>query len=100
MTSALAARLASLDIQLMAEAAAYSLFVRGACLALVHRAAEEFDSIGASAIMTENGPAYLVWRDGAPRLAAKGGELPATPEQVETIRRFSADLKAALEVTE
>jgi len=37
-----------------------------------------------------------VWRDGLPYLAAKGSETPATPEQVETIRRFSEDLKTAL----
>jgi hypothetical protein len=47
-------------------------------------------------MMTEQGLAYLVWRDGLPYLAAKGGETPATPEQVETIRKFSADLKSAL----
>ncbi len=100
MNPAIAARLESLDIQLMAEATAYSLFARGACLALVHRSAEGFDSVGASAIMTDNGPAYLVWREGAPRLAAKGGEMPAAPEQVETVRRFSQDLKAALQLSE
>jgi hypothetical protein len=47
-------------------------------------------------MMTEQGLAYLVWRDGQPYLAAKGGETPATPEQVETIRKFSEDLNTAL----
>ena len=47
-------------------------------------------------MMTEQGLAYLVWRDGQPYLAAKGGETPATPEQVETIRKFSQDLSNAL----
>ena len=40
--------------------------------------------------------AYFVWRDGAPVLAAKGVEAPATDEQAETVRRFSADVKSAL----
>ncbi len=47
-------------------------------------------------MMTEQGLAYLVWRDGQPFLAAKGSETPATPEQVEAIRRFSQDLNSAL----
>jgi hypothetical protein len=46
--------------------------------------------------MTEQGLAYLVWRDGQPYLASKGGETPASAEQVETIRRFSEDLNNAL----
>ena len=47
-------------------------------------------------MMTPQGLAYLVWRDGQPMLAAKGGETAATAEQVEAIRKFSEDLKAAL----
>jgi hypothetical protein len=47
-------------------------------------------------MMTEQGLAYLVWRDGRPYLAAKSGETPATLEQVETIRKFSEDLNTAL----
>ena len=46
--------------------------------------------------MTEQGLAYLVWRDGQPYLAAKGSEAPASPEQVEAIRKFSQDLNDAL----
>jgi hypothetical protein len=46
--------------------------------------------------MTEQGLAYLVWRDGQAFLASKGGETPATTEQVETIRKFSEDLNTAL----
>jgi hypothetical protein len=38
----------------------------------------------------------LVWREGRPNLAAKGSETPATPEQVEAIRKFSQDLNEAL----
>jgi len=48
-------------------------------------------------MMTENGIAYLVWREGCPVLAAHGGrEQPATPEDLDTVRRFSEDLKSTL----
>ncbi len=46
--------------------------------------------------MTENGVAYLMWRDGAAFLVGKGLEAPATPEQVEALRAFSEDLKVLL----
>ena len=97
MSPEIAARLADLNIQLAAQARDYCLFVRGNCLALVQSAEESFTSIGASGMMTENGIAYLVWREGIPVLAAHGGhEQPATPEEVETVRRFSEDLKSTL----
>src|SRR5438270_238395 len=55
-------------------------------------------SLGSSGLMTETGMAYLVSREDRPFLAGHGGgETAATPEQVETVRRFSADLKTVLE---
>jgi hypothetical protein len=97
----IAARLADLNIQLAAQARDYCLFVRGACLALAQCAGESFTSIGASGMMTENGIAYLVWREGLAVLAAHGGhEQPATQEELETIRRFSEDVKSVLELAQ
>ena len=97
MSPEIAERLADLNIQLAAQARDYCLFVRGKCLALAQSAGETFTSIGASGIMTENGIAYLVWREGSPVLAAHGGhEQPPTPEELETVRHFSEDLKSAL----
>ena len=81
----------------MAEGLAVSIYVRGDCIAAVggpHGGAGI--NQGSTGMMTDQGLAYLVWRDGQPYLAAKGGETPATPEQVETIRRFSQDLNTAL----
>ena len=52
--------------------------------------------IGSTGLLTERGLAYLVWRDGAPMLAGKGIDMPATPGQVETVRGFSSDVKSAL----
>ena len=97
MSPEIAARLADLNIQLAAQARDYCLFVRGNCLALAQSAGESFTSIGASGMMTEGGIAYLVWREGHPVLAAHGGhEQPAAQEELETVRRFSEDLKLTL----
>ena len=78
----------------MAEGPAVSIYARGDCIAAVGRT--QGGNQGSTGMMTDQGLAYLVWRDGRPYLAAKSGETPATPEQVETIRRFSQDLSNAL----
>ena len=87
-------RIEDLNIRLMVEGPAVSIYVRGDCIAAVGRI--QGSNQGSTGMMTDQGLAYLVWRDGRPYLAAKGGETPATPEQVETIRRFSQDLNTAL----
>jgi hypothetical protein len=77
------------------EGGAYSLYIRDNCVAMVAGTAGA--NRGSTGLMTEDrGLAYLVWREGQPYLAAKGGEIPATPEQVETLRKFSQDLDSAL----
>ncbi len=90
-------RIDDLNIRLMVEGPSVSIYVRDNCIAAVGGA--NVINQGSTGMMTEQGLAYLVWRDGLPFLAAKGGETPATPEQVETIRKFSADLKSALNTT-
>jgi hypothetical protein len=82
-------RLEELGISLVSQGAV-SLYVRDQCIAVVG------ETQGSTGLMTEQGLAYLVWREGKPYLAAKGTETPATPEQVEAIQRFSRDLSAAL----
>ena len=99
-------RLDDLNIRLMVEGPAVSIYVRDNCIAAVGGAhggslggsvdSSVRSSQGSTGMMTEQGLAYLVWRDGQPYLAAKGGATPATPEQVETIRKFSQDLSNAL----
>jgi len=86
-------RLDHLNIRLVVEGPAFSIYMRDDCVAAV---SAQGTSQGSTGMMTERGLAYLVWRDGQPYLVAKGGETPATPEQVETIRKFSEDLKNAL----
>lgn len=83
-------RLEDLNIRLMVEGPAVSIYVRDNCIAAVG------GTQGSTGMMTDQGLAYLVWRDGQPYLAAKAGETPATQEQVKAIHRFSEDLKIAL----
>jgi hypothetical protein len=88
--------LGSTGIQLVTETRAYAMFARDNLIALVERTAGGYGSIGSTGIMTEQGLAYLVWRDGRAFLAGKGFELAAMDEQVAAVRRFSEDLKASL----
>ncbi len=83
-----------LGIRKVVEGPVVSLYVRGNCVAAVGGVPAV--SQGATGMMTEQGLAYLVWRDGLPMLASKGAEVRATPEQVEEIRKFTEDLKTAL----
>jgi hypothetical protein len=87
-------RLEELNIRLMAEGPAVSIYTRDDCIAAVGGTPRT--NQGSTGMMTEQGLAYLVWRDGQPYLAARGGETPATPEQVAAIRKFSEDLNIAL----
>jgi hypothetical protein len=95
-TPEIAARLESRGIVWFATEKGYTMFTRENCAAIAHEQPVGY-SVGSSGIMTENGFAYLVWRDDRPFLAAHGAtELPADPAQVEAVRRFSEDLKQAL----
>ncbi|MDX2151608.1 MAG: hypothetical protein SFV54_12795 [Bryobacteraceae bacterium] len=69
---------------------------RDGFVALVERRPDGFGKIGASGLLTSQGFAALVWRDGVPRFVAKGVDEPANPEQVESLRRFANDLESAL----
>jgi hypothetical protein len=83
-------RLEDFGIRLMVQGPAVSIYVREDCIAVVG------GTQGSTGMLTPQGLAFLVWREGQPVLASKGVETPATPEQVEAIRKFSEDLKAAL----
>ena len=98
MNSEIEARLEGFGISLAAESPAVSIFVRESCVAMVGRTSGGGLSLGSTGMMTDNGLAYLVWREGQPRLAAKGVEVAAGPDQVEAIRKFSDDLKVALQL--
>ncbi len=92
----IASRLSNLNIQVLVESSRHYLLARGEAIVLVERKGDECGSIGSAGMMTERGLAYLVWRDGGAVLAAKGGEIEATAEQIATLKGFSADVKSAL----
>jgi hypothetical protein len=88
----IAARLEAAGIQSFDTEKGYTFYTRDNCAAIGHGA-----SLGSSGMMTAAGLAYLTWRDGHPYLAAHGAaESAATPEELDILRRFSDDLKAAL----
>jgi len=97
----ISSRLAALNIQSMVSEAGYAMFTRDDLVAIATCAGSRIASLGSTGIMTDNGLAYLAWRDGQPVLAAHGGkEIPATAEQAEAVRHFSAALKSALGLDE
>jgi hypothetical protein len=90
------ARLEALRITSVPTATGYVLFTRDNCAAFAHERPEGV-SIGSSGLMTEDGLAFLVWREGQAYLAVHGGkQVPATSEQVEAIQHFSEDLKTVV----
>jgi len=92
----IAARLAACDIAMAAEARDYCMFVRGNCVALVQTAGGRFTSIGSSGLMTANGLSYRIWSEGKAWLSSHGSRVEADAGQVETIQRFSEDLKKTI----
>lgn len=82
----------------MAQGTYYCLFVRDGCLGMVPRS-EDFTGFlanGSTGLSLDEGLGYLVWREEQPFLVGQGFEVPASPEQLERIKQFSADLQTAL----
>jgi len=96
----LTARLQAAGIWQMVNAAFYGVFVREGCLVVVQRNPDTgvYTSMGSPGYPLENvGMAFLQWDGDRPFLFHKDcGAVPATPEQVATLRKFSADVGAAL----
>jgi len=91
-------RLAAAGIQLLpaVEITTHYVFERDGCVALVERSGDGFGGVGSAGILTGKGFAALIRRGERSYFVAKNFEQEARPEQVESLRRFSADLKAAL----
>ncbi|MCC6362951.1 MAG: hypothetical protein IT165_05470 [Bryobacterales bacterium] len=92
-------RLAAAGIQLLplTQLERHWVFERDGFISLVERTTEGgFGNIGAPGLWTERGMAVLVQRGDGHVFTAKGYEVGATVEQVETLRRFAGDLEAAL----
>ncbi len=92
-------KLAAASIQLLplTQMERHWVFERDGFISLVERTRDNgFGRIGSPGLLTERGMAVLVKRGPDMIFAAKGLEVPATAEQVETMRRFSRDLEEAL----
>ena len=66
--------LASTGIQLLSETPSFAMFARDNLVALVERTPSGYGSIGSTGVFTEQGLAYLVWREGQPYLSGKAFE--------------------------
>lgn len=91
-------RVLALGIELVPDLkiTSHYVFTRDGFAALVEKRAGGFGNIGAPGIVTENGFAALIWRGEAGVFVGRGFELAASAEQVELLRAFDRDLRAAL----
>jgi hypothetical protein len=91
-------RLAAARIQVLPVPGVTShyLLERDGFAALVERREESLGQVGAAGLVTEKGLAVLVWRGGQGFFVTRNFELPAEPQQIDELRRFSADVKQVL----
>jgi hypothetical protein len=92
-------KLVAANIQLLplVEIERHFVFERDGFAALVERTADGgFGHIGSPGLLTSAGLAVLLQRGESHVFVARGFEQAATPQQVETLRRFASDLKSAL----
>jgi len=91
-------RLAAAGIQLLPtdQIGTHFVFERDGFVALVERSPDGFGGIGAPGMLTSAGIAMLVWRGERGVFVAKDFEQEASTDQIQSLRRFDADLKAAL----
>ena len=97
-------RLQAVGIWQMVNAAYYGVFVRDGCMVVAQRNPDTgaYTSLGSAGYSLEGiGMAFLLWKDEQPYLYRKDFEpVPATPEHLEMLRKFSADVKAAIGLQE
>ena len=74
----------------------YVLFERDGIVALAERSETGFGRPGSAGIVGEQGFAALVWRGAQAFFVARNFEQPATAEQIDSVRQFSADLEERL----
>ena len=91
-------RLVDANIQLLptTRITTHFVFERDGFVSLVERRANGFGRVGTPGLLSEKGFAALIWRGENAFFAGKGTEQSATSEQVELIRKFAADLEAAI----
>ena len=98
MTECQIERLASAGFQLLPALQIQTHYVieRDGFVALVERSGEGAGQIGAPGLLRGDALCALVHKPAGAFFVAKGAEWPATPEQVDALRRFDADLRRAL----
>lgn len=91
-------RLVEANIQILplTEITTHFVFERNGFACLVERRDGGFGNMGAPGVLAPQGLAMLVWRGENPYFVVKGAEQAASLEQVEELRRFTADLQRAL----
>ena len=90
-------KLAAAGIQIVpSEITSHFILERDGFVAFVERREQAFGNVGRPGLMTEQGFAALIWRGDQAFFVGKGFEQPASPEQVQKIRAFAADLTNAL----
>lgn len=91
-------RLVAAGIELVpaVEITTHFIFTRDGFVSLVERRGDGFGGIGSAGLLVDQGYAPLVRRGDQAVFVARGFEQPATPEDIEKLQRFSADLKASL----
>ncbi len=90
-------KLVAAGIQIVpAEITSHVILERDGFVAFVERREAAFGNIGTPGLMTERGFGALIWRGDQAFFIGKGFEQPASPEQVQLIRAFTADLATAL----
>lgn len=90
--------LASAGIELvpMAQVPNHFVFARDGFAALVEKRGQGFGQVGSAGLVTDSGFCALTWRADQAFFVSRGTESPASPEQIELLRAFDRDLRAAL----
>ena len=92
-------RLATASINLIPiDITGHYVFERDGSMALVQRKRDgSFGHVGSAGLLTEAGLAPLVWRGAeAAFVSRSAGDITASPEQIEVLRKFQSDLQRAI----
>lgn len=91
------ARMAALGIEpIELDLKRHTMVHRDGFVALLERTPAGYRGAGAAGLLTERGLAPLVWRGEQAWFVAKGSETLASPEQIDLLRCFQADLASIL----
>ena len=79
------------------EISTHYVVERGSFAVLIERCPDgAFGQMGAPGLLTDGVFAVLAGKPDAPQFVAKGKNFPATPERLQSLRKFEQELRAAL----